>query len=673
MTSDNSQTNHNSINHDLPIFFKDIERADINTLNEMWKRLRQDSSMEESEIFLKLGKKFLSRGDPLIACDIFSRGVKKNPCNSRLHQQLALSLARSGAIHKANEILSTLFNEGKFDKNDEDFYGILARTHKDLWMAEKDLSHLEKSYELYKKGYDISGGFYTGINVATTAMLLGREDEAKKLAKEIIELCLKKLSELAITSFESDISEKNCKIENEEWYWAVATLGEASLILQDEKKAESWYRMAVKIAGKEYGHLASTRRNAEIILDYRKINKDILESYFSIPRIVIFAGHMMDRKDRENKRFPAEIEHLIYDRIAEELDRSDAVIGYSSAACGSDILFLEALIKQGGEANILLPYKRDEFRKDSVDIIEGEQWGLRYSWLLQKADANNVIEVSQNKLGRESISYQYTNLLLLGYACLRAKQLGAKLTGLAVWDGKPGDGYGGTASAVEQWKKLGLDYIVINPANSLKLKSKDQRNTAATSNESAVNEPSVQQDDFTAHIRALLFADVVKFSSIDEEKYQDYVNHFLGAVADLVNKPRYGIEYKNTWGDGLYFVFPDMEKAGEFALDLRDLMINSKWEEKGLPKSLSIRTALHAGPVMKCNNPVTGREEFIGTHVVQAARMEPITPPFTVYASEAFAALAAAYRVEKFDCDHVGKIPLAKNYGMVRAYVLRRK
>ncbi len=671
MTSDNSQINHNSANHDLSMFLKDIERADINTLNEMWKRLRENSSVEDAEVFLKLGKKFLSRGDPLISCDIFSRGIKKNPHHSRLQCQYVLSLARSGAIHKANEILSSLYNEGKFDENDEDFYGILARTHKDLWMAEKDITHLQKSYELYKKGYEVSGGFYTGINFATIAMLLGREDEAKELAKEIIELCLKELSKLAMNPLEPTDSGNCCKKNNEDWYWTVATLGEASLILKDLEKAESWYRMAAKIAGKEYGHLASTRRNAEMILEHRNEDKTILENYFCIPRIVIFTGHMIDKKDRKSKRFPSEIEHDIYEKIAEELDSLDAAIGYSSAACGSDILFLEALIKQCGEANILLPFKRDEFREESVDNINGEQWGYRYLWLLQ--NAQNVVEVSQNKLGRGSISYQYTNLLLLGYACLRAKQLGAKLTGLAVWDGKEGDGYGGTASAVEQWRKLGLEHIVIDPTSPPDQKSKFFKKNETSLDTSSIYYPSPQQEDFSAHIRALLFADVVKFSSIKEEKYQDYVNHFLGAVANLANRPEYGIEYRNTWGDGLYFVFTHIENAGEFALDLRDLMINSNWQEKGLPEGLSIRTGLHAGPVLKCSNPVTGRDDFIGAHVVQTARIEPITPPFTVYASEAFAALAAAYKCKKFDCDHVGNIPLAKNYGMVRAYVLRRK
>ena len=47
----------------------------------------------------------------------------------------------------------------------------------------------------------------------------------------------------------------------------------------------------------------------------------------------------------------------------------------------------------------------------------------------------------------------------LGYARL----LDEKPTVLAVWDGKPGDGPGGTADAVELWRADGFDPEIIEP------------------------------------------------------------------------------------------------------------------------------------------------------------------------------------------------------------------
>jgi len=70
---------------------------------------------------------------------------------------------------------------------------------------------------------------------------------------------------------------------------------------------------------------------------------------------------------------------------------------------------------------------------------------------------------------------------------------------------------------------------------------------------------------------------------------------------------------------------------------------------------------------------VTGREDYLGTHVSRAARIEPITPKGEVYASEVFAAIAFAERVDAFACDYVGQIGLAKEYGTYPTYHVRRR
>ena len=57
----------------------------------------------------------------------------------------------------------------------------------------------------------------------------------------------------------------------------------------------------------------------------------------------------------------------------------------------------------------------------------------------------------------------------------------------------------------------------------------------------------------------------------------------------------------------------------------------------------------------------------------RAARLEPITPPGQVYASQVFAALASAEGVRDFTCDYVGQTPLAKGYGTFPTYHVRRR
>jgi class 3 adenylate cyclase len=180
-----------------------------------------------------------------------------------------------------------------------------------------------------------------------------------------------------------------------------------------------------------------------------------------------------------------------------------------------------------------------------------------------------------------------------------------------------------------------------------------------------------QELGFAPEIRALLFADAVGFSKLTEEEIPLFVRHFLGLVGNLAEGLLDTPVLKNTWGDGLYFVFSDVRAAGMFALELSDRISNTDWSKKGL-RDINLRIGLHAGPVYSCLDPVTGRPNYIGAQVSRAARIEPITPPGMVYASQAFAALAAAEGVTSFRCNYVGQTGFAKNYGTYPTYVVCR-
>lgn len=169
-----------------------------------------------------------------------------------------------------------------------------------------------------------------------------------------------------------------------------------------------------------------------------------------------------------------------------------------------------------------------------------------------------------------------------------------------------------------------------------------------------------------------MFADATDFSKLSETETTLFVHHFLGLVGKLIQEFSPAPLMKNTWGDGLYFVFPNVRSAGRFALELRDRVKATQWSEKGL-RDLDLRIGLHAGPVYACIDPVTERRNYIGAHVSRAARIEPITPPGNIYASQSFAALAAAEKELEFKCNYVGQTSLAKQYGTFPTYVLLRR
>jgi class 3 adenylate cyclase len=172
-------------------------------------------------------------------------------------------------------------------------------------------------------------------------------------------------------------------------------------------------------------------------------------------------------------------------------------------------------------------------------------------------------------------------------------------------------------------------------------------------------------------MRAMLFADAVGYSQLSEDQIPGYISGFLGAVAQLNARTAHRFEHVETSGDGLYMVFRDAAGAGHYALELNALVAAFDREACGLPPNFNLRIALHCGPVHCARDPITGFPIYTGPHTSRAARIEPITPPGQVYASSAFAAVAAASGVEAICMDYVGRIPLAKGYGTLGLYHVR--
>jgi len=350
--------------------------------------------------------------------------------------------------------------------------------------------------------------------------------------------------------------------------------------------------------------------------------------------------------------------------IRERLELLRAGYGYASAACGADILFLEAMLERTpGEIDILLPFNRDEFVKESVDKVGGAPWVERFNRL---AGLGTLKETRERRVPFGSTAHNYTESFTLGMATLRARLLETELVPLAVWNGQPGDAPGGTADVVDMWRSKGHDVEVIDTASILARYapslSSHRRSLPARSKRKSESLPR--------KLMAVLFTDTVNSSQLRERQIPAYITHVLGSISLAIDACETGPKIVESRGDGYYFVFESVRDAGLFALDLQRRLDRVDRDRADLPPDLAIRVALHAGPVFSFTDPVTRQPSFTGSHVVQAARIEPIAQAGLVWASESFAALSAVDAKGEFHSRYIGVFALPKNYGSFPIYLV---
>ena len=165
---------------------------------------------------------------------------------------------------------------------------------------------------------------------------------------------------------------------------------------------------------------------------------------------------MIDSPSRPKARFPADMESEARQKIEEVLDKLNAspncLAIAPGAACGGDILFLEACLQRNMKVEVFLPFPQPEFIKESVSFA-GNEWVARF-YNIQN-HPNVTIHLQPDRLGavpEGENAYQRNNRWSL-YSTLMYGIERVRL--VVVWDGKDGDAPGGTGDMVQQVRQLG--------------------------------------------------------------------------------------------------------------------------------------------------------------------------------------------------------------------------
>lgn len=630
-------------------------------IHEIWASRDEEFWSSDPYLYVRLGETADKLGQVMFAHDVLREGLEHFPDDLRLNQLYALSMIKCGFLERAREVLSGLVMKGH---RDEETLGILGRVYKDMWLISgsnrSDDTFLRKSRDLYVQAFRRSRGYYSGINAASLSLMLGERERAERLARTVIGICLNLLKEP----------------QNRD-YWCLATVGEGFTVLGDSEKAKRYFVFAKRVSGKNYAWVVSTRKQIRLLSRFTDVSSEIM-NIFTIPPVVAFSGHMIDTPGRRSPRFPPSLEEELRREIAVKLDEIGSRIGYSSAACGSDILFLECMQERKAETNVVLPFDFEEFLKTSVEFA-GAQWRERAHSVLSKSAT--VIPATEGKYEGDDLLFGYTNDIIMGLTLLRSNLLETEPVLLAVWDRKRNRSWGGTYEFIRKWdiKKLRMEVIDLNRV----LKTyKRNFNIGHVPAETPVLEEKLRGPgerrivikNVGRSIRSMLFADLAGYSTLKEEQFPYYINNFLDALARHLSKGHHRPLFRNMWGDALYFVFKDPVSAADCALDIRNFVRNTDWESMNLPAELNIRIGLHAGPVFYAKEPIINKINYFGIHVIRAARIEPITSPGAVYASEQFAALLMASDVKSdLECKYVGIIVLPKRFGKYPIYHIKRR
>ncbi|EME70145.1 Calphotin [Paramagnetospirillum caucaseum] len=674
--------------------------AGANTLRSLseWERITRD---------------LLEEGQNFLAHDTAREGLRAYPDSFKLAIFGAVALSQTGAVDEARKLLQPvldviLIDEGPFHRlhnslrravegleqadsqdtlasmaelaealelvrgkklvasADAETYTSLAGVFREAWLASGARGDLEHCRELFLRAFHISNAPRDGIDAAVTSWLLGDHDGARDLARRVRD---------RVSHAETDLT-----LSPEERYQLLATVAEAHLLLGEVQDALASFAWASTLEGIHYGSTVAALKQLALLQEGGLAVPEAVFDIIKPPTVVVFTGHALDRPG-EGPHFPPELESAVRAEIAKSLDELGAQVGYSTAACGSDLLFIEAMLERGAEVNVVMPYAIDDFIAENVRY-GGSRWEMRFRNALKLA--NTVTYATEERFLGHGMLYRFANQCLHGLATLRATFLRTAPYLLAVWDMMPGSLAGGAADFIDQWEDISQLRII--DLDGLLQQHPDLAGDCLPAMPDLDGDQDEEQGEGRV-IRSMMFCDIAGYSKLKEEHtpvFLDFLRIISEGMAGLEHQPL----AINTWGDAIFAVMDKATPMAEYAQTLQEMVLKADGElADRLPHPLNLRISLHAGPVFQAIDPICGRQNFYGSHINRAARLEPVTVIGHVYATQQFVAVLTAEQsamrsesqnrgedfVERFACEYVGVLSLAKDFGKQTVYHLRRR
>jgi hypothetical protein len=410
---------------------------------------------------------------------------------------------RLGDLTSSDQALERALKRAVEAKDLAEIHGQLGRNKKDSWKrswenaAQNDKPRMAldsplliEAYHQYFTAYrqDLNS-YYPGLNALGLAMIIlelaakfpdvwnaqfADEDEAAQSLKEIS----RKREEIALAlqlRFDS-VDSPEASASDKQDQWLLSSAGDLFMFtMPTAKRALYFYKKAAAAQGDFV--LDSARKQLMLFADLGVLQSNVSEALKVLPgdagspsvarieRLVLFTGHRIDAAGRENPRFPAAEEGVARNAIRAALEGEKnithgSMLGVAGGANGGDLLFLELCDELNIPTQMMLALPEDQFVEQSVQA-DDLAWVRRFYAQLEKHPHAPVLSKTpelpkwlQFKKGYDV--WQRNNLWLLGEALCRTP---AHLTVIALWDGKTGDGPGGTEHMVSLARDRGARFI----------------------------------------------------------------------------------------------------------------------------------------------------------------------------------------------------------------------
>ncbi|MDR1561344.1 MAG: adenylate/guanylate cyclase domain-containing protein [Holosporaceae bacterium] len=617
---------------------------------------------------------------------IAKKTFQKHPNNVALAQAYSLVLLKTGAVEESRKLIYPILGivpqkdestetmmisiddlrSSKFLTEGEP--GIIANVghiFKESWKYSHHCRDLEISRELYLASFKLNKKTCTGMNAAWLSWLTGEDDQAKQLSAEVLKL-------LPPFGLEASFNE-------------LIDLAEAQLLIGREDDACKLYEEAMKQSDKEnYISVVTARQQLYFLREAGfKVPNAALDILIP-PTIVVFTGHAIDHPSFQVSLFPQEIEGDVKRIITEKLQGINAKIGYSSASCGADIIFIEALQSLGGEVNIILPFAISDFLETNIRHA-GPRWEKRFEKII--ANAHSISFASEDRYLGHDMLYRFSNHVMHGSAVMRGKFLTTEPHLMAVWHSRTDSLPGGPADFIDRWTNISTLHLIDLDELGDDARTIEKIETALIQPQkcSLSFDPSIAQSPDRV-IRSMMFSDLSGYSKLQDEHVPSFLD-FLEKLHEAMEKINVSLESLNTWGDAIFAVADSAIKIADFGLKYCDIVENLGKKYPEFPFPIRARISLHSGPVFIANDPFIKKMNFYGGHINRAARLEPVTAVGQVYATQQFVALLHGETnderneynqkglkyYEKYSTEYVGVISLAKSFGQQEVYHLRWK